>query len=202
MLGAWDVSLFRWINSGWNGAFGDELFRFFSLAAKLPFMIVLFAVVLVIHLIAGGALRRGAALAMLAWPIANALCDVFKGLLASARPCVELAGVNLVNEYGGRVMYLDSSGTASAHSANMAAIATVLTIEAKWWGAPWILFAFLTGLSRVYTGVHYPSQVLLGWMVGMLCGFVVSRTWHAYRAHRKKIKAALVPQPPIQSRTD
>lgn len=202
MLGPWDVSLFRWINTGWSSPGADEFFRFFSNALQLPFIVALMAIVLLAHLMAGGRFRRGAALAMLAWPIANALTDVFKGLLAAARPCVELASVKLMYEYDGTLLYLDSSGTTSAHSANMAAIATVLTLESKWWGAPWIIFAFFTGLSRIYTGAHYPSQVLFGWAVGILCGFVVSKTWKAWRENRGKLKAAITAHPPIQSRTD
>ena len=32
----------------------------------------------------------------------------------------------------------------------------------------WILVALFTGLSRIYVGVHYTSQVLLGWVCGAL----------------------------------
>ena len=202
MLGPWDVGLFRWINTGWSSPGADDFFRFFSAALQLPVTIVLMAIVLLAHLWAGGKFRRGAALAMVTWPFANALSDVFKAITMGARPCVEVAGVKLINEFDGTLLYLDSSGTVSAHAANMAAVATALTLETKWWGAPWVVFAFFTGLSRIYTGAHYPSQVLFGWAVGMLCGFVVSRTWRAYRANRGKLKAALAPHPPIQSRID
>lgn len=202
MLGAWDVAVFRWINAGWSSPGADDFFRFFSAALQLPAVIALMALALMVHLMAGGKFRRGAALAMVAWPVANALCDVFKGLVAAARPCVELASVRLIHEYDGSLLYLDSSGTVSAHSATMAAIATIMALETKWWGTPWILVAVLTGISRIYTGAHYPSQVLLGWAVGMLCGYVVSRTWRAYRANRGKLKAALSAHPPIQSRID
>ena len=202
MLGPWDVAVFRWINTGWSSPGADDFFRFFSAGLQLPVLVVLMALTLAAHIVAGGRFRRGAALAMVAWPIANALTDAFKALASGARPCVELAGVKLINEYDGTLLYLDSSGSVSAHAANMAAVAAVLTLETKWWGTPWVVFAFFTGLSRVYTGAHYPSQVLFGWGVGILCGFIVSRTWRAYRANRGKLKAALRPHPPIQSRID
>jgi membrane-associated phospholipid phosphatase len=194
--------VFRWINSGWGSPFGDSFFRFFSCATQLPAVLAVLAVVLAAHLVAGGSLRRGAALAMVSWPVANALCDIFKSFFEATRPYMELNGVRMIHEYNGTLLFLNSSGTVSAHSANMAAIATVMTLEAKWWGAPWVAVAFFTGISRVYVGAHFPSQVLLGWGVGVVCGLVISRTWRAYRANRGKLKAALVVQPPIQSRTD
>lgn len=33
-----------------------------------------------------------------------------------------------------------------------------------------IVFAFFTGLSRVMTGVHYPLDVICGWLISILSG--------------------------------
>lgn len=78
------------------------------------------------------------------------------------RPCVELPDVHL------RVDTMTSFGTASAHSANMAAVATAFTFYFGWRAWPWWVVAFMTGLSRIYVGVHYPSQVLFGWLTGII----------------------------------
>lgn len=37
-------------------------------------------------------------------------------------------------------------------------------------GAPALVLAVLIALSRLYVGVHYPTDVLVGTAVGMLCG--------------------------------
>ncbi len=46
----------------------------------------------------------------------------------------------------------------------------------RWWGYGALLLAGLVGLSRVYRGVHYPSDVLTGAAIGMLWGALVYLT--------------------------
>lgn len=35
-----------------------------------------------------------------------------------------------------------------------------------------VLMAVITGISRVFVGVHYPLDVLVGWLIGVLFGFL------------------------------
>ncbi len=35
------------------------------------------------------------------------------------------------------------------------------------------VFSLLIGFARVYVGVHYPTDVLAGWVIGILCGYAV-----------------------------
>ncbi len=35
-----------------------------------------------------------------------------------------------------------------------------------------IIFAFFTGLSRIATGVHYPVDVAVGWLISILSGVI------------------------------
>lgn len=125
--------------------------------------------------------RRTAIQALIAFPIANGMTDLLKHYWPMHRPFQELADVIL------RVGASDSMGTASAHSANMAAVAFVFTYHLRGWGSPWILIALLVGLSRIYCGAHYPYQVLLGWSCGLVAGFIVTQTWHLIQMKRSRV---------------
>ena len=164
-----DKVIFHWINY-WPDSW-QTFYVFFSNGIKTP-AVRLSLVAFVLLMLALGPRPRAAIIqALIAFPFANGMTDVLKDVFKWQRPCVELTDVLM------RVMKLTSYGTASAHSANMAAVATVLVLRLGGWGLPWIAIAFFTGISRVYVGVHYPSQVLLGWLCGIVAGLLVVKTW-------------------------
>lgn len=171
-----DQSLFHWVNR-WPDWLAP-LMSFFSEGIKTTLVRALLAAAVVAMLAAGKTTRKAAVLAIVAWPLANGLTEALKHGFPMERPSVDLADAIV------RGSHLTSSGTASSHAANMAAVAFVFTRHLGWWGVPWVLVAILTGLSRAYNGVHYPTQVLLGWLCGAFCGFLVVRTWEAWVALR------------------
>ncbi|MGW3729798.1 diacylglycerol kinase family protein, partial [Streptomyces sp. NPDC000851] len=61
----------------------------------------------------------------------------------------------------------------SGHSASAAAFATGVAMESSAWGAVVAPVAFSVAMSRVYTGVHFPSDVLAGAVLGMGAAFAV-----------------------------
>lgn len=160
-----DLALFYAINR-WP----DELAPFFfhlSEATKwMPTRVLL--VGLWLFLILRPQTRWGGVGLVLAFPLANELTDQLKAFFAGLRPCYELPDVIL------RQNFMSSFGTASAHSANMAAVAVVMTwYYGPKWGSLWIAIAALTGLSRIYLGAHYPYQVLFGWFCGVAVALLV-----------------------------
>ena len=174
-----DRALFEWINH-WPASLAP-IFVFFSEATKSKVVRAVLLLLIVGLIAASKKTRKTVLIALVAWPLANGLTDVLKYGFAMNRPVVD--DPRGVIE---RVGHLTSYGTASAHAANMACIAFVFTYYLGWWGSPWILIALITGFARIYVGVHYPSQVLLGWACGLFCGLLVVRTWEAYSKLRNK----------------
>ncbi|MBT2508933.1 phosphatase PAP2 family protein [Streptomyces sp. ISL-98] len=61
----------------------------------------------------------------------------------------------------------------SGHSASAAAFATGVALESKRWGAVVAPVATAVAVSRIYTGAHFPSDVLVGAALGVGSAFAV-----------------------------
>lgn len=74
-------------------------------------------------------------------------------------------------------------GFISSHAANHFAIAAFLffLFRNKFrWVAIFFIWAFLIAYSRVYLGVHYPGDVILGGMAGLLFGSIFLKYFQKY----------------------
>lgn len=93
--------------------------------------------------------------------------EILKDMFGRLRPCKTLDDVRLLVNCG------SGKSFPSSHAANNFAAAFILT---RYYPKNWILYyfvAFLMALSRPYVGVHYPSDILGGAIVGVAMGFVV-----------------------------
>ncbi len=99
------------------------------------------------------------------------------------RPCKDpgLTGLVLVVDKC-RGLY----GFASGHSANAFAVAGFFYFhDSKWIGVPLLLWAGIIAYSRVYLGVHYPGDILVGSMLGMTYSYLAV-TGHQYLSTKSK----------------
>ena len=96
----------------------------------------------------------------------------FKPLVKRLRPCHAesfQAWIHLPDGCGG--MY----GFCSSHAANSFAVAMAVYLisKNKWAGYLLFFWAFMISYSRIYLGAHYPLDVLVGAMIGILASFLL-----------------------------
>lgn len=178
-MGAVNLEIFRAIN-GWSDSFSPFL-TFFSVALNQIWVKVALGLLLLGMLWRNERTRQTVIQALIAVALGNTLTDQFKHFLPMNRPYQDFHDV--IN----RVGTSDSHGTASAHSANMAAVAFIFAYNLRWWGSPWVAVALLTGISRIYVGAHYPYQVLLGWSTGLISAFAVAKVWEGIQRKRNPV---------------
>jgi len=82
-----------------------------------------------------------------------------------------------------------SFGVPSGHSQNAVA---VWGIMAAWFKKAWawvaaLLIILLIGLSRLYLAVHFPHDVLAGWLIGALLLWLTLRFWQLVTAWARKL---------------
>lgn len=61
----------------------------------------------------------------------------------------------------------------SGHSAFFFAMATVIYLYNKKWGIGFFIAAILMNISRIIAGVHYPSDILGGAVIGVVVGYII-----------------------------
>ncbi|MBM3327028.1 MAG: phosphatase PAP2 family protein [Calditrichaeota bacterium] len=102
--------------------------------------------------------------------------SLIKPLVERIRPCNVLSGLHfwqrgewLIIPDPILTIYKKSFSFPSSHATNSAA-------QALWWSwiyprsaAAWIVLVVVIGYSRLYIGVHYPADVLGGWLAGGIC---------------------------------
>lgn len=89
--------------------------------------------------------------------------------------------VHTVNNYRG-----GAYGFYSGHAANTFGIAMFLFLffykEKRWIKYTFFPFAILTSYSRIYLGVHYPFDILIGMLSGLMYGYFVFRLYQKVAA--------------------
>lgn len=161
-----DRKLMIWIHHDWRNPVLDPVFIWFH---DSKHFIIPLALVWLYLIIRGG--RRGRILALLL-AVGLLLTDqisshLLKPLVGRERPCFALDEVTAL------VHQVHSRSFPSSHATNNFGAATILWLVRRGAWAWWLAVAGLVALSRVYLGVHYPSDIVAGMFLGIGIGFLV-----------------------------
>ncbi|BDD04195.1 phosphatase PAP2 family protein [Aureibacter tunicatorum] len=168
----WDKELFLYLN-GKHVDFLDPIMQTITASKTwIPFYLILVGFVYYKYRKHSWLIFLGVGLVIL---LADQTTSGFmKPFFERFRPChdPEIKDlVHLVKGCGGRY------GFASSHAANTFGLATFLYVrthkQLKWMG--WLfLWAAIVSYSRIYVGVHYPLDIIVGGLIGVISGLIGS----------------------------
>lgn len=108
--------------------------------------------------------------------------SVFKPLVGRLRPSHDaevLPYLHLLKDAAGNIYRGGSFGFYSSHAANTMTVAfffiLIMRPLHRFWSLLLITWVLLVGYSRMYLGVHYLTDVLMGWAIGALSAFALWR---------------------------
>jgi len=160
-----DVKLLYFINHTLSNSLFDKIFPFIT---EVKNWYVAYLILFLILLIKGGRIGRISAVALILLIVVTDQFSSFflKNLFARVRPC------NVFNDLKILVTCTEAYSFPSSHAVNNFAAAIFLTkIFPKF---KWAFFtvAVLMAFSRPYVGVHYPSDVIGGALIGTVFGYI------------------------------
>jgi undecaprenyl-diphosphatase len=183
-----DLRVFRWINRGLNHPILDQ---FFNIVADGRFWTPLLFLLALYFLVRGkDRTKAWVALTLLSVAIGDPLItNPLKHLFDRPRPYQSVEGVREVSPGSGEQRWepavrisgipeqdtLHGRSFPSSHVAN--ATAAAMSARLVWGPAlrwPWY-FVALAGLGRIYTGDHYPTDVLASIPLSMLYTWVIAQ---------------------------
>ena len=160
---SFDYDILVTIASRWRGGPADTIWKFFSLIGNAGAVWI----VLAIALLCFRKTRRAGAAMLVALLIGLLVGNVWlKEWIMRPRPFVTHPELTALLDPG------DQWSFPSGHTLSSFAAATALCFFHRKFGALAYVLAALIAFSRLYASVHYPTDVLAGLLIGILCGLV------------------------------
>lgn len=168
-----DKSVFFFINHTLSNPVFDVIMPFLTNMNQILWVKILVLILWLLLMVKGGKTGRTVGILLVVTIIFSDQLSshMVKFWFARVRPCHILQNVYLLVGCGSGYSF------PSSHAVNNFAGAVVIShyYKKQKWG--WYSFASLVAFSRPYVGVHYPSDILGGAVIGTACGWIIIGVW-------------------------
>lgn len=161
----YDKRLFFWCNHSISHSLLDRFFRWLTHLGGATFTV---SCTLALALLAPGKWSIAGWQSFAALSVSHAIAVVIKRKYQRKRPYEALPQAKL----GGRP--LQDHSFPSGHTTAIFATVTPIILITGWVSLLIVLLALIVGVSRVYLGLHYPSDCFVGGLLGIITGGIVT----------------------------
>ena len=168
----WEVSLMEWLQAHIGGA-GISIISLFSMFGEELLLILILGFVYWSYDKRLGRTMGLSAIMGLTWN------TMVKNVALRRRPYFDHEGIKILRvvEREADIYDIAAQGYSfpSGHSTNAATAFGALAVNVRrgWVTAAAVVIPLLTGFSRVVVGAHYPTDVLAGWLLGLISVLIV-----------------------------
>lgn len=166
-----DMNLIKWIHQ----YFSNPLFDIFMpiITNKKNWTLPIIGLIFLLGFFSGPRGKVALTVLIISLSFTDAICaQILKPFFERIRPShLNLEEVNLLTSKGGKW------SMPSNHAANMFSLAIVLSYFYKKYKPLLFLLAILISFSRVYVGVHFPGDVIVGGFIGVFISSIFLILW-------------------------
>ncbi len=175
---SFDILIFNAIHglAGWSGTL-DAAGVFF--AQYLPYLLLIPLVVFLFK----AKTPKERLYTFLFWALTallsrGVITEIIRFFFPRERPFGAFGFTSLISESG--------ASFPSGHAALLFAIALAVFTVNKKWGWWFLGLSFLNGVARIFVGVHYPSDIIGGFLVALISLVIVTRILFINPSHIEK----------------
>ncbi len=161
-----DIRLLKFINNSWKCRFLDSIMPVMTYLGSFPFMFIFCTVAFLLN---RTMLHSMAIKAMISITISTGIGKILKVSVTRLRPFIKIPNLNI------KKIDIDKYSFPSGHTTAAFSLAVIIALYFPMFGFITLPLASCVGISRIYIGVHYPTDVIMGIFIGCTSSLLTYR---------------------------
>lgn len=159
-----DIDILKMLNLKIKCSFLDKFMTYITYIGSVPFGVLFCLISLILTRFSTNLFGFKLTLAML---LSTFLSNTIKKSVNRIRPYIKLSNLNAIK------IGVDNYSFPSGHTTSAFTMSVMLGLFFPKLSPLFIILSTLVGISRIYLGVHYPTDAAFGTFLGSLCSIII-----------------------------
>lgn len=158
-----DIYILKIINNSWNCKALDLIMPALTYLGSFSFIFIFCTAA---FLLSDALISTMAVKAMISVTLSTGIGKILKISVTRLRPFINIPNLNI------KKISIDKYSFPSGHTTAAFSLAVIIALYFPPFGFITVPLALCVGISRMYIGVHYPTDVIVGMLIGTTCSLV------------------------------